>query len=30
MAQPVKNLDANSGDLCSIRESGRFPGEGNS
>ena len=30
MAQPVKNLDANSGDPGSIHESGRFPGEGNS
>ena len=25
----VKNLSANAGDMCSIPESGRSPGEGN-
>ena len=29
MAQKVKNLPANSGDLGSIPGSGRSPGEGN-
>ena len=29
MAQMVKNLSANAGDLGSIPGSGRYPGEGN-